>query len=192
MTSLSSVPAAQPAIASTLDGTAAEAAELARALARRPGPTVLAVTGDVTGYGLAAVLAHDIVVFGPDASVTVDGRALLTAGLVASLIDRVGVARARVLALTGRRLDASEALASGLVAEVSHDPVERAHTLARQWAASSVSALMVRALDAAGRLERAEADDFARDLAALITEGDTSTISTTGRPGIASTFTSTV
>lgn len=126
------------------------------ALARCCKPTIAAVSGFALGGGLELALACDVViaaqsaVFGmPEVLIGV----MPGAGGVQRLIAAVGRARAIDMLLTGRRLNAADALAAGLVARVV--PNEELHTqsrvLARQIAQAPVDA--VRALKAAAQFE---------------------------------------
>lgn len=94
-----------------------------------PQPVIAAVNGPAAGGGLALVLASDIRLASPTARFNV---AFIRVGFSACdigtswLLPRiVGVARAQELMLTGRVIDADEALRIGLVVNI-HDDVEAA------------------------------------------------------------------
>jgi enoyl-CoA hydratase/carnithine racemase len=91
------------------------------AVAGLPQPVVAAIDGEARGWGLALTLACDVriattraVLSAPDLG---EGR-LPGGGLTQRLPRIVGVGRTAALLLLGQRLDAREALAWGLVAEI--------------------------------------------------------------------------
>jgi cyclohexa-1,5-dienecarbonyl-CoA hydratase len=97
-------------------------------------PAVAAVRGACLGGGLElAALCHRVVC-ARDARLGQPEIALGVFAPVASvaLAERVGRGVAEDLCLTGRTLDATEALASGLADEVADDPVEAALAWARK------------------------------------------------------------
>lgn len=116
--------------------------ELARALASARPVVIAAVQGAAIGAGVSLACAADLVVATRDARF---GLAFSGLGLVPdtalawSLTRRVGVARAKDLYLTGRRVDADEALALGLVDRIADgdDAVEAAQTLASEILSTS-------------------------------------------------------
>jgi enoyl-CoA hydratase/carnithine racemase len=85
---------------------------------------IAAVQGAAVGAGLGLVLLADFVVAAPDARF---GAAFAQVGLVAdtgvlySLPRRVGLTRAKELLLTGRKLDAEEAQAWGIVTRIAEE-----------------------------------------------------------------------
>lgn len=90
-------------------------------LERFRAPVVAAVNGHCVGGGLEVALACDIRLASTEASFTAAG---VNVGLMASpyrLPRTIGVARAKVMLLTGLPADADEALANGLVTGV-HAP----------------------------------------------------------------------
>jgi 2-(1,2-epoxy-1,2-dihydrophenyl)acetyl-CoA isomerase len=97
---------------------------LVRTLARRRALLIAAVQGAAVGAGLGLVLQADLVVAAPDARF---GAAFAQVGLVPdtgvlyTLPRRVGLARAKELLLTGRKLGAEEALAWGIVTRIAAD-----------------------------------------------------------------------
>ncbi|HSW20480.1 MAG TPA: enoyl-CoA hydratase-related protein [Ramlibacter sp.] len=98
-------------------------------MAEGPKPLVAAVEGSAIGAGLALAAVCDEVVGARDARLGADfGRLglLPDTGLYWSLAQRVGAGRARELLMTGREIDAEEALRMGLATEL----VEPGGTLA--------------------------------------------------------------
>lgn len=97
-------------------------------------PVIAAVNGVAMGGGFEIVLACDIVVAAPNAVFALPeprvGLAALAGG-IQRLPHVVGLTRAMGMMLTGRRVDAAEALAIGLVNEVAADG---ALAGARRWA----------------------------------------------------------
>jgi enoyl-CoA hydratase/carnithine racemase len=87
-------------------------------------PTIAAVNGPAVGAGLCLALACDIRYAAASARMSVPFVRLgMHAGMAATytLPNVVGEARARELLLTGRMVDAEEALRIGLVSEVTAD-----------------------------------------------------------------------
>ena len=101
-----------------------------------PKPTVAAVNGAAAGLGADTALACDFVVAGPDASFT---WSYIHRGLVPDgggmyfLPRRVGLAPAKELIFTGRRVDADEALRLGIADRRA--PAETLVAEAQGWAA---------------------------------------------------------
>jgi enoyl-CoA hydratase/carnithine racemase len=109
------------------------------AIARAPQPFVAAVNGAALGGGLELALACDLRVLAEGAEVGLPevGLGIIPgAGGTARLPRVVGVARAKDLILTGRRVGAAEALAIGLVSRIAAPGriVEEAVALAEQVA----------------------------------------------------------
>jgi enoyl-CoA hydratase/carnithine racemase len=100
-----------------------------------PKPTIAAVNGAASGLGADVALACDFIVAAPGASFTWSyiARGLIPdGGGMYFLPRRVGLARAKELVFTGRKVDADEALALGIA-----DRKAAAGTLvadAQQWA----------------------------------------------------------
>jgi enoyl-CoA hydratase/carnithine racemase len=93
-----------------------------RALLDLPVPVVAAVHGHTLGGGLELALTADIIVADESALVGLPetGVGIIPGGGGTALIlDRIGYGRACELLFTGRRLNASEALAIGLVDTVT-------------------------------------------------------------------------
>jgi enoyl-CoA hydratase/carnithine racemase len=93
-------------------------------VAAMPQPTFAAIHGYCLGGGLELALATDVRIADPTAMF---GLPEVGIGIVPSsggthrLVRLLGPARAKEMILLGRRLDAREALAAGLVAEVSEE-----------------------------------------------------------------------
>lgn len=125
-----------------------------------PLPVVIAVHGAALGFGSEVLLVADAVYAAPGA---VLGFAEIDHGAVPSVLVTRGLGvlfRRRVadLALTGRRIDAAEALELGLVHAVADDPhVEAERTAAQvaQWDAAATATIQRLVGDGA-------ADDHAR------------------------------
>lgn len=139
-------------------------------------PVVTAVQGAVAGGGLGVMLAGDVVVAAegtkfvfayPNIGLTPD------CGGTISLPRAMGQQRALAFALTGRPLSAEQAVAQGLVAEVTAEPLERARELAAVWAGGASAAY-----GEARRLLRASAgrtrEESGRDEADTISARSTS------------------
>ena len=120
----------------------------------RPGPVIAAVGGPAVAGGAQLATAADLRIAGPAARfrwVGPPGRDLAVGAWV--LPDLVGRGRAAELAMTGRWLDAAEALALGLVNRVVSDPLAAAEELAADLAAGSPGSLArVKTITASGGL----------------------------------------
>ena len=95
---------------------------MARAWEELPQVTVAAIEGYAIGGGLALAVALDWRVIARDAFVSLPEISLgipLTWGTLPRLVNLVGPARAKRLAILGERVDAETAQAIGLVEEVS-------------------------------------------------------------------------
>lgn len=96
--------------------------QVARAIAALPMPVLAALNGDASDHGLELALAADLRVAAPDArfwfSAPTEGMFPFDGG-TQRLPRLIGPAWARDMLLTGRRLDASQALAIGLVNRVA-------------------------------------------------------------------------
>lgn len=95
--------------------------EIVRLLSAGPKPTVAAVEGYAYGAGLSLAAACDVLVAGDTATFCASfGRIglMADAGLIWSLPQRVGPARAREIMLTGRVVEPAEAGAVGLANRV--------------------------------------------------------------------------
>jgi enoyl-CoA hydratase len=131
------------------DGAARLRQDAAAAIAAIPKPTVAAITGYALGTGMSLALAADWRISGDNARV---GFTEILAGLIPGggatqrLPRLIGPSKAKDMAVTGRFVDAREALAIGLLDEmVAPDAV---YDAAADWAARFVGA-PTRALAAA-------------------------------------------
>lgn len=119
--------------------------DLIESMLRFPKPIIAAVNGPAVGVGLALVLASDLVIASPKASFgSPETKRGLVAGLVAPLLAfRLGASSAIKLTLTGKRLDAEEALAMGLSHETVKDELlwARANEIAKELAENSPQAM---------------------------------------------------
>ena len=128
------------------------------ALYRLPQPTIAAVSGPAAGGGLGLALACDIRIAAPTAAFSAPFvRMGLTPDFgVSRLLPRtVGTALAMELMLTGRRVDAEEAALTGLVSQVTDDPLAASVALAGRI--SSMPAASVQRIKALVR-DAADAD----------------------------------
>jgi len=110
------------------------------ALAHAPKPLIAAIDGDCVGGGCGLAIACDLRIASPRARLGITPAKL---GIVYSLfdtkllVDLVGPARAKRILFTGSLASAKEALAIGLVDEVSDDPMAAAMTLAQTIAGNA-------------------------------------------------------
>ena len=108
-------------------------------------PTVVAVNGVAAGAGASIAMACDIAVAAPGASFV---QAFSKIGLIPDaggswlLVERLGLARAMALAMTGEKLTADKALEWGLIWQVAEDPVAAALALADKLAGLPTRALV--------------------------------------------------
>jgi len=141
----------------------------------RPGPVIVAVAGPAVAGGAQLATAADLRIAGPAARfrwIGPPGRDLAVGAWV--LPDLVGRGRAAELAMTGRWVDAAEALALGLVNRVEPEPLSAAEELAAQLAADGAGSLArIKMITATGGLldrlhaeQRANQEAWAKALAA--------------------------
>lgn len=154
-----------------------------------PVPLVVALNGVAAGAGASLALFGDITIAGRSAGLTFVFAPKL--GLVPDmggthfLARRIGEARARALALTGRKIGAEEAERIGLIAECVDDPMlagramEIAQTLAagpreaflgvRRLMASAVSSSLAEQLEAeaAAQARLGDSADFVEGVSAF-------------------------
>jgi enoyl-CoA hydratase/carnithine racemase len=105
---------------------------ITRALAAAPKPTLAAINGLAVGFGLECTLAVDLRITVPSAYFMLPelGRGLFhTNGTYHYLPALVGLGLATDMILTGRRIDATEALAFGLVSRVVPEADLTSHAL---------------------------------------------------------------
>ena len=127
----------------------------------RPGPVIAAVGGPAVAGGAQLAAAADLRIAGPAARfrwIGPPGRDLAVGAWV--LPDLVGRGRAAELAMTGRWVDAAEALTLGLVNRVEPDPLPAAEQLAAALAAGSAGSLarIKMIMTAGGLLDRLHAE----------------------------------
>ena len=126
----------------------------------RPGPVIAVLTGPAVGGGAQLAAASDMRIAGPAARLRFIGPRVppglnLTVGAWL-LPDLVGRAAAMDLVLTGRWVEAAEALALGLVNRVCDDPELVAGQIAAELAGRGAGVKAVMA--AGGLLERMRAE----------------------------------
>lgn len=104
-------------------------------------PVVAAVNGPALGGGFVLAALCDVRIAAPAATFGHPEIALGIPPSIGALRRVLPEAVAREMAFTGRILDASEALAFGLVREIADDPVARATDLATHMASFGVPVL---------------------------------------------------
>jgi 2-(1,2-epoxy-1,2-dihydrophenyl)acetyl-CoA isomerase len=108
-------------------------------------PTVCAVNGVAAGAGVSLVMTCDIAIAAPGASFI---QAFSKIGLIPDaggtwfLPQRLGLARAMALAMTGDKLSAQQAKDFGMIWDVQDDPLAAALALAARLAAMPTLALV--------------------------------------------------
>lgn len=126
---------------------ASDAHELTRWIEELPVPVIAAVNGFALGGGLELAMACDLILASENA---VFGQPEVGLGLIPGfggcvrLQQYVGIARAKEMILTGRKISAEEALSSGLVLRVlpdGHALLQAAHETALKSAAQSPAAV---------------------------------------------------
>jgi len=127
----------------------------------RPGPVIAVISGPAVGGGAQLAAAADLRIAGPTARlrwIGPAGRGLAVGAWV--LTDLVGRGTAMELAMTGRWVTATEALAIGLVNRVEDDPGQVAAALAEEMATQDprASASVKSVAAAAGLLDRLRAE----------------------------------
>jgi enoyl-CoA hydratase/carnithine racemase len=125
----------------------------------RPGPVIAVITGAAVGGGAQLAAASDLRIAGPGARLRWVGPPGLDLAVGAWLLpDLVGRGVAMDLVLTGRWLDAAEALTLGLVNRVSQDPEPVAAQLAADLAARGVGTGAKAVMAAGGLMDRLRAE----------------------------------
>jgi enoyl-CoA hydratase len=127
----------------------------------RPGPVIAVLRGPAVGGGAQLAAAADLRIAGPGARLRwtgPSGRGLAVGAWI--LPDLVGRGLALELTLTGRWVDAAEALAAGLVHRLEDDPDPVADGLADTLAAAgpAASARIKAITSAGGLLDRLQAE----------------------------------
>ena len=108
-------------------------------------PTIAAVNGVAAGAGASLALCCDIAIASPTASFI---QAFSKIGLIPDaggswlLVERLGMARAMALAMTGDKLSADKAKEWGLIWDVAEDSVAAALALAERLAVMPTKALV--------------------------------------------------
>jgi enoyl-CoA hydratase len=125
----------------------------------RPGPVIAVVTGAAVGGGAQLAAAADLRIAGPGARLRWIGPPGPDLAVGAWLLpDLAGRAAALDLVLTGRWVDAAEALAFGLVNRVEDDPERAAQQIAADLAAREPAASVKAVMAAGGLLDRLRAE----------------------------------
>ena len=123
----------------------------------RPGPVIAVLAGAAVGGGAQLAAASDLRIAGPAARLRWTGPPGLDLAVGAWLLpDLVGRAAALDLVLTGRWVEAAEALALGLVNQVCEDPEPVAAQIAADLAGRGAGVKAVMA--AGGLLDRMRAE----------------------------------
>ena len=123
----------------------------------RPGPVIAVLTGPAVGGGAQLAAASDLRIAGPAARLRFTGPPGLNLTVGAWLLpDLVGRAAAMDLVLTGRWMEAAEALALGLVNRVCDDPELVGGQIAAELAGRGAGVKAVMA--AGGLLDRLRAE----------------------------------
>ncbi len=108
-------------------------------------PCIAAVNGVAAGAGASLAMACDIAIAAPTASFI---QAFSKIGLVPDaggswlLVERLGLARALALAMTGDKLGAAQAKEWGMIWDVAEDPLAAALALASRLAVMPTTALV--------------------------------------------------
>ncbi len=108
-------------------------------------PTIAAVNGVAAGAGASLAMCCDIAIAAPTASFI---QAFSKIGLIPDaggswlLVERLGMARAMALAMTGDKLSADKAKEWGLIWEVAEDSVSSALALAERLVVMPTKALV--------------------------------------------------
>lgn len=108
-------------------------------------PIIAAVNGVAAGAGASVAMACDIAIAAPQASFI---QAFSKIGLIPDagsswlLVERIGLARALALAMTGDKLPAQQAKDWGVIWEVADDPVAAALAMAERLAVMPTKALV--------------------------------------------------
>ena len=108
-------------------------------------PTIAAVNGVAAGAGASLAMTCDIAIAAPGASFI---QAFSKIGLIPDaggswfLVERLGLARALALAMTGDKLPAAQAKEWGMIWDVADDPVACALALAEKLAMMPTKALV--------------------------------------------------
>jgi len=108
-------------------------------------PTIAAVNGVAAGAGASLVMTCDIAIAAPGASFI---QAFSKIGLIPDaggswfLVERLGLARAMALAMTGDKLSATQARDWGMIWDIAEEPMVAALTLAERLSVMPTKALV--------------------------------------------------
>lgn len=136
--------------------------ECCQTIVTRPGPVIAVITGAAVGGGAQLAAAADFRIAGPGARLrwigpkNPPGLDLAVGAWV--LPDLIGRGAALDLVLTGRWVEAAEALALGLVNQVADDPESAAGQFAADLAARGTGAGVKAVMAAGGLLDRLRAE----------------------------------
>jgi len=110
-------------------------ANLLIALLAAPAPVIAVVDGKAMGGGVGLACAADLVLATPHATFALPEviSGLFPAVIFPVVAQRMGIARARLLALSAESLNAQQAMAAGLVDEVTEDPEARIQHWEKRW-----------------------------------------------------------
>ncbi len=134
--------------------------------AEMPVPVIAAVHGVALGGGIQIALAADIRIIAPDARMSVlEIRWGLTPDMTGTktLVDLVGLDRAKELTYTGRMVEGAEAVEIGLATRLADDPRAAALELAREIAGQSPDAVRAAKRLLSGVSGRSTAEAFAAE-----------------------------
>jgi enoyl-CoA hydratase/carnithine racemase len=125
----------------------------------RPGPVIAVISGAAVGGGAQLAAAADIRIAGPGARLRWIGPPGLDLAVGAWLLpDLIGRGAALDITLTGRWVEAAEALARGLLNCVTDDPMLTAQQLAADLAARGTGTGVKAVTAAGGLLDRLRAE----------------------------------
>jgi len=125
----------------------------------RPGPVIAVVTGAAVGGGAQLAAASDLRIAGPGARLRWIGPPGPDLAVGAWLLpDLAGRAAALDLVLTGRWVEAAEALALGLVNRVEDEPERAAEQIAVALAARGAGGAVKAVMAVGGLLDRLRAE----------------------------------
>ncbi len=108
-------------------------------------PTIAAVNGVAAGAGASLVMTCDIAIAAPGASFI---QAFSKIGLIPDaggswfLVERLGLARAMALAMTGDKLSATQARDWGMIWDIAEEPMAAALALAERLSVMPTKALV--------------------------------------------------
>jgi enoyl-CoA hydratase/carnithine racemase len=109
-----------------------------------PFPVIAAVHGNCFGAGIQLALGADLRVLAPEARLSfMEARWGLVPdmGGIALVRELLPIDRAKELVMSGRVIDADEALRLGLASEVTDEPLSRARMIADELSAGSPDAI---------------------------------------------------